>query len=75
MMFERAYIERLRKRIEEPRKFIQVLMGPRQVGKTTEKNGMSAFAKKFNPQKLLLVGTGGITIENFLKINPIELFK
>lgn len=34
-MFERTYLQSLIKRIEEPRKFIQVLMGPRQVGKTT----------------------------------------
>ncbi|MCX6220825.1 MAG: AAA family ATPase, partial [Bacteroidia bacterium] len=33
-MFERSYIEGLKKRIEEPRKFIQVVLGPRQVGKT-----------------------------------------
>jgi uncharacterized protein len=34
-MFERPYLEQFIKRISEPRKFIQVLMGPRQVGKTT----------------------------------------
>lgn len=34
-MFERAQLQVLKKRIEEPRKFIQVLYGPRQVGKTT----------------------------------------
>ncbi len=34
-MFERPYFQLLKKRIEEPRKFIQVLVGPRQVGKTT----------------------------------------
>ncbi|WP_028298809.1 ATP-binding protein [Olivibacter sitiensis] len=34
-MFERLYLQHVIKRIEEPRKFIQVLMGPRQVGKTT----------------------------------------
>lgn len=34
-MFERAYLEQIRSRIEEPRKFIQVVLGPRQVGKTT----------------------------------------
>jgi predicted AAA+ superfamily ATPase len=35
MMFERPYIEQLTKRMLEPRSFIQVLMGPRQVGKST----------------------------------------
>ena len=34
-MFERPYLESLKHRIEEQRKFIQVVMGPRQVGKTT----------------------------------------
>ena len=34
-MFERAYLQDLTKRLDEPRRFIQVLMGPRQVGKTT----------------------------------------
>jgi predicted AAA+ superfamily ATPase len=34
-MFERTHLQRLISRIEEPRKFIQVLLGPRQVGKTT----------------------------------------
>jgi uncharacterized protein len=34
-MFERPYIEQLTKRMFEPRSFIQVLMGPRQVGKST----------------------------------------
>ncbi len=34
-MFERSELQVLKKRVEEPRKFIQVLMGPRQVGKTT----------------------------------------
>lgn len=34
-MFERSALKSLVKRIKEPRQFIQVLMGPRQVGKTT----------------------------------------
>jgi predicted AAA+ superfamily ATPase len=34
-MFERPYIEQLTKRMTESRGFIQVLMGPRQVGKST----------------------------------------
>ncbi|MCZ2460748.1 MAG: ATP-binding protein [Chitinophagales bacterium] len=34
-MFERRHLQQLIKRIKEPRKFIQVVMGPRQVGKTT----------------------------------------
>lgn len=34
-MIERAQLQVITKRVLEPRKFIQVLMGPRQVGKTT----------------------------------------
>ncbi len=34
-MIERSQLQVLVKRISEPRRFIQVLMGPRQVGKTT----------------------------------------
>jgi len=33
--FERAHLQVLKRRIEEPRRFIQVILGPRQVGKTT----------------------------------------
>ena len=34
-MFERPHLQTLIKRLAEPRKFIQVILGPRQVGKTT----------------------------------------
>lgn len=34
-MFQRYQVEELVKRMKEPRKFIQVVLGPRQVGKTT----------------------------------------
>lgn len=34
-MFERSHLQLITKRISEPRRFIQVLFGPRQVGKTT----------------------------------------
>lgn len=34
-MYERPYLKQVKARIEEPRKFIQVILGPRQVGKTT----------------------------------------
>jgi predicted AAA+ superfamily ATPase len=37
-------------------------------------SGMKAFHEKFHPDKLLLVGTGGIPYEEFLKIDPIGLF-
>src|SRR5579872_34169 len=34
-MFERHHLQPLIRRVSEPRRFIQVLLGPRQVGKTT----------------------------------------
>ena len=34
-MQKRPLFQQLMKRLQEPRKFIQVLLGPRQVGKTT----------------------------------------
>ena len=36
--------------------------------------GMALFNEKFRPDKMLLVGTGGIPYEDFLKMNPKELF-
>jgi uncharacterized protein len=38
------------------------------------KKGMDMFQKKFLPDKILLVGKEGIPVEDFLKINPAELF-
>ena len=43
-------------------------------GKRGENKGMNTFAEKFHPEQVLLVGTGGIPHEEFLKIMPIELF-
>ena len=37
-------------------------------GKRGENKGMNIFAEKFHPEKVLLVGTGGIPHEEFLKI-------
>ncbi len=34
-MYKRAEYQTIKSRLEEPRKFIQVVMGPRQIGKTT----------------------------------------
>lgn len=34
-MYKRTHLQILKKRVEEPRKFIQTIIGPRQVGKTT----------------------------------------
>ena len=43
-------------------------------GKRGENKGMNTFADKFHPEKVLLVGNGGIPHEEFLKIKLIELF-
>ena len=37
-------------------------------------NGMAAFKKKYSPDKVLLVGNSGIPWQEFLQINPVELF-
>jgi uncharacterized protein len=36
--------------------------------------GMEAFKKQFKPDKLLLVGSTGLAWQEFLTINPIQLF-
>lgn len=43
-------------------------------GIKTENAGMNLFSERFHPEKVLLVGTGGIPYDEFLKINPKELF-
>lgn len=43
-------------------------------GMRAENAGMGVFAGRFHPKKVLLVGTGGIPYDEFLKINPRELF-
>ncbi|NDV56543.1 ATP-binding protein [Bacteroides sp. 519] len=43
-------------------------------GMKAENAGMGIFAERFHPEKVLLVGTGGISYDEFLKINPRELF-
>jgi len=43
-------------------------------GMKGENAGMGVFSERFHPEKVLLVGTGGIPYDEFLKINPRELF-
>ncbi len=43
-------------------------------GKDATNNGMALFDTKFHPQALYTVGTNGIPIEEFLSINPADLF-
>lgn len=35
---------------------------------------MAAFQKEFQPDRVLLVGEGGLPWQDFLKMNPVELF-
>ncbi len=44
-MFERPHLQILMKRMHEPRRFLQVIMGPRQVGKTTLVSQLAAQVK------------------------------
>ncbi|MDL2228035.1 ATP-binding protein [Odoribacter sp. OttesenSCG-928-L07] len=43
-------------------------------GAKVAKSGMMEFAKMYPKAKVMLVGTGGIDFETFLKLNPVELF-
>lgn len=43
-------------------------------GNKIQNAGIQQFANKFRPEKIYLVGTGGIPFEEFLKINPTTLF-
>jgi predicted AAA+ superfamily ATPase len=50
-MFERHHLQQVIKRIQEPRKFIQVILGPRQVGKTTLVNQL---VQKYESESLVV---------------------
>ncbi len=43
-------------------------------GAAQKTSGMAAFKKEHNPDKMLLVGDSGLSWQEFLKINPLELF-
>jgi predicted AAA+ superfamily ATPase len=43
-------------------------------GRTQKNAGMNVFIKKYPQAKPLLTGNSGISCEEFLKINPAELF-
>jgi len=36
---------------------------------------MYLFAQKFKPSKVLMVGDGGFSVGEFLKIDPVKLFE
>jgi len=43
-------------------------------GNSGNPKGMTAFKKQNEPDKILLVGNNGLPWEEFLKINPVDLF-
>jgi predicted AAA+ superfamily ATPase len=43
-------------------------------GHDSANKGLALFDQEFHPQRLFLIGTDGIPFEEFLKINPDELF-
>ncbi|KAA6338389.1 hypothetical protein EZS27_013590, partial [termite gut metagenome] len=44
-------------------------------GKESVNKGLSIFNEEFHPRGVYLVGTNGIPFENFLSMNPAELFQ
>jgi len=57
--------------LEKDRKLISIEV---KSGKRSTNKGMSQFSQKFNPKRTLFIGTNGISFEEFLTINPVELF-
>lgn len=43
-------------------------------GKKFSSTGLSEFVAKFQPARSIIVGTGGLGIEEFLKMNPNDMF-
>lgn len=43
-------------------------------GKDSYNSGLSAFDALYHPQALYIIGTDGIPIEDFLRMNPADLF-
>lgn len=42
-------------------------------GKREKNSGMFEFSKQFNPKSMIVVGSGGFPLEEFLRIDPVEL--
>lgn len=57
--------------LERKGKVIGLEVKTSSVGSTS---GMTAFKKKFNPDKVLLIGNAGLPWQDFLQINPATLF-
>jgi predicted AAA+ superfamily ATPase len=43
-------------------------------GDDQSNSGLNQFQKQFNPDKVLLIGKSGLSIEEFLTLNPVTLF-
>lgn len=43
-------------------------------GRRGENRGLASYSNLYQPQKALIIGTNGISIEEFLRINPKDLF-
>lgn len=43
-------------------------------GASGNTSGMAAFQKRFSPDKILLIGSAGLPWQDFLNVNPLELF-
>ena len=43
-------------------------------GKRKNSEGLARFRKLYNPSSAFVVGTGGVPVEKFLKMNLVDLF-
>ena len=68
-MFERPHLQQVTKRILEPRKFIQVILSPRQVGKTTL---VSQLVQKYKSETLV-VSADALGASNTYWLNSQQL--
>lgn len=44
------------------------------IGTAASTIGMEVLKKRFNPKKVLLIGNSGLPWQDFLQMNPVELF-
>ena len=83
-MYKRSEYQVITSRLKEPRKFIQVVMGPRQVGKSTVVKQVlqdldlpyqQFSADNVPASNTAWVSNGGISAEEFLSMDIRSLFK
>lgn len=80
-MIQRSETKELTARLKEPRKFIQVIVGPRQVGKTTmvtqamEQLDIPYLSSKYKPLQAFVVGNEGMPLADFLQTDLRLLFR